>query len=184
MIRCRVLLLMLVLTQAAGCAWIPGVSGFGPFGDPEAAQLLLARGEAGDLEAGFGEVQDYWRQRLCETEQAAKAGLRRQVAEEVEAAWALARLGEGGKELPALTDARRSRILGEVMDEARLVGRSRPRSGQFESFYGVRLSGDFPACLEATGSGRECARPPVMAPVASCNNLTPAPEPLYFLEGA
>lgn len=46
MSRCRLLVLMLVLSQAAGCAWMPGISGFGPFGDPE---------------AGFGEVQDYWR---------------------------------------------------------------------------------------------------------------------------
>lgn len=184
MIRCRLLVLMLALSQTAGCAWMPGFSGFGPFGDPEAAELLLARGEAGDLEADFGEVQDYWRQRLCDTEQAAEAELRRRATERIEAAWALARLGEGGKELPALTETIRDRMVRETMTQARLLGRVRPRSGQFESFYGVRLSGRFAACLRETRSGSECARPPVMEPVPSCRNLTPAPEPLYFLEGA
>ncbi len=184
MIRCQPLLLVLVLSQAAGCAWIPGLAGYGAFGDPEKAELLLARGEAGNAEAGFGEVQDYWRQRLCETEKAAEQGLRRQVGETVEVAWARARLTRSGKKLPALTATVRGRILEEVMAQARLVGRVRPRSGQFESFYGVRLSGDFSACLAATRSGSTCARPPVMEPVSSCGNLRPAPEPLYFLEGA
>ena len=183
MIRCRLLVLMLVLSQAAGCAWMPGVSGYGPFGDPEAAELLLARGEAGDVEAEFGQVEDYWRQRLCETEREAEQRLGHQVREEVETAWATARLDQGGKELPALTDRARDRMVAGIMAQARLVGRVRPESGRFESFYGVRVSGRLDACLRETGSGGACARPPVMEPVSACGNLTPAPEPLYFLEG-
>ena len=174
--------LVLVWLLASGCSSLAWES-HGAFGALDEAWLLLARGESGDSEAGFGEVEDYWRQRLCGTEQQAEAELRHRVREEVEAAWATARLDQGGKELPALTDRARDRMVAGIMAQARLVGRVRPESGRFESFYGVRVSGRLASCLSDTRSGGACARPPVMEPVSACGNLLPAPEPLYFLEG-
>ncbi|WP_143512656.1 hypothetical protein [Vreelandella utahensis] len=178
----RTATLVLVCLLASGCSSLAWDS-HGAFGAPDEAWLLLARGESGESEAGFGEVEDHWRQRLCETEREAEGRLAHQVREEVETAWAKARLDQGGKELPALTDSTRDRMVAGIMAEARLVGRVRPESGRFESFYGVRVSGRLAACLRETRSGGECARPPVMEPVSACGDLTPAPEPLYFLEG-
>ncbi|MFO7787543.1 MAG: hypothetical protein R6W87_07185 [Halospina sp.] len=181
MTRVRTAILALACLLASGCS-SPVWDFHGPFGAPEDAWLLLARGASGESEAGFGEVEDYWRQRLCETEREAEQRLGQQVREEVETAWAKARLDDGGKELPALTDSARDRMVAGIMAEARLVGRARPESGRFESFYGVRVSGRLAECLRDTRSDGECARPPVMEPVSACGNLTPAPEPLYFLE--
>ncbi|WP_192497392.1 hypothetical protein [Halospina sp. K52047b] len=175
-------LAMVVALLAAGCSSLPWMDT--PFGAPEEAWLLLARGELDEPTAEFGEVEDYWRQRLCETEQQARSRLEHRVRAELETAWAEARLAGGGNALPALTQGKREQMVSQVMAEARLLGRVRPESGRFESFHGVRLSGRLAQCLSETAGAKGCARPPVMEPVSACGDLTPAPEPLYFLEGA
>lgn len=168
---------------AGGCSSLSS-DAQGPYGAPDEAWLLLARGEAAAPEAALGELRGHWRKRLCDTERQAESALARKVQAEIETVWAEIRLHKVGKELPALTKRLRNRMVNGVMAESRLIGRVRAESGRFEAYQGVRLSGRFAACLRETCEGRECARPPVKDSVPACGKLTPAPEPLYFLEGA
>lgn len=177
---------LLLAVSLGGCAlWPFGGEEPDAFGDPGAARLVVARGEADYATRPLAQRAEAWKEAACDSQAQASEVLEARVRDRLGAAWEQARR-EGGNDLPSLRQSDLDSMVSDVIARAEAVERREEVHGTTEVVVGVRLSGRLSQCLAVTAVervGRECARAPAEDSLRRCDALSP-PELLYFLEGA